>query len=542
MTARALRYGDDARQSLQDGLDILANAVKTTLGPRGHNVALERKFGLPLVVNDGVTVAKDIELKDPFQNLGARLVRQAAEKAEEQTGDGTTTATVLAQAIVHEGFRNVAAGADPMAIRRGLNQARIAVDDAISAAAIPVAGRRAIAQVATISSNDPAIGQLIGSVMERVGRDGAVTVEESQTLTNEVEYVEGMQIDQGYLSPYFVTNADRMEAAVDQPSILITDRKVTSLDDIVPTLAKLVAAGRKDLLVIAENVEGEALATLVVNRLRGTLNVVTVKAPGFGDRRKAILADLATVTGATVISEEVGKRLDSVELADLGAARRVVATHDRTTIVEGHGAPEGIQARAAELRAQLELLEQTKSDFDREKLSERLAKLVGGVAVLRVGASTETELTEKKHRVEDALAATRAALEEGIVPGGGVVLLAAAQAVDRLDLEGDEAVGARCLRRALAEPMRQIAANAGYDGGVVVETVRRLRKERRRPNLGFDALTGRYVDMVKAGIIDPAKVTHAALDAAVSTASMLLTTEAAVTEKEAEDLESAVPV
>ena len=539
MTARALRYGDDARQSLQDGLDVLANAVKATLGPRGRNVALERKFGLPLVVNDGVTVAKDIELADPFQNLGVRLVRQAAEKAEEQTGDGTTTATVLAQAIVHEGFRNVAAGADPMAIRRGLNRARIAVDDAISAAAIPVAGRRAIAQVATISANDPAIGQLIGSVMERVGRDGAVTVEESQTLTNEVEYVEGMQIDQGYLSPYFVTNADRMEAVVDQPSILITDRKVTSLGDIVPILDKLVAAGRKDLLVIAESVEGEALATLVVNRLRGTLNAVAVKAPGFGDRRKAILADLATVTGATVISQEVGKRLDSVELADLGAARRVVATHDRTTIIEGHGAPERIQARIAELRAQLE---QANSDFDREKLRERLAKLAGGVAVIRLGASTETELTEKKHRVEDALAATRAALEEGIVPGGGVALLAAASAIDRLDLEGDEAVGARCLRRALAEPMRQIAANAGYDGGVVVETVRRLRKERRRPNLGFDALTGRYVDMVKAGIIDPAKVTHAALEAAVSTASMLVTTEAAITEKEAEDLESAVPV
>jgi chaperonin GroEL len=539
MTARALRYGDDARQSLQDGLDVLANAVKATLGPGGRNVALERQFGLPLVVNDGVTVAKDIELEDPFQNLGARLLRQAAEKAEEQTGDGTTTATVLAQAIVHEGFRNVAAGAEPMAIRRGLNRARMAVDDAISAAAIPVVGTKAIAQVATISANDATIGHLIASVMERVGREGAVTVEESQTLTNNVEYVEGMQIDHGYLSPYFVTNPDRMEAVVDQPSVLITDRKVTSPSDIVPILEKLVAASRKDVLLIAENVEGEALATLVVNRLRGTLNVVAVKAPGFGDRRKAILVDLATVTGATVISEEVGKRLDSVELADLGAARRVVATHDGTTIIEGHGAPERIQVRIAELRAQLE---QAKSDFDRETLRERLAKLAGGVAVIRLGANTETELTEKKHRVEDALAATRAALEEGIVPGGGVALLAAASAIDRLDLEGDEAVGARCLRRAVAEPMRQIAENAGYDGGVVAETVRRLQKERRRPDLGFNALTGRYVDMVKAGIIDPAKVTHAALDAAVSVASMLLTTEAAITEKEAEDRESAVAV
>ena len=539
MTARAIRYGDEARQSLQDGLDQLANAVKTTLGPCGHNVALERKFGLPLVVNDGVTVAKDIDLADPFQNLGARLMRQAAEKAEEQTGDGTTTATVLAQAIVHEGFRNVAAGADPMAIRRGLNRARSVVDDAIRALAIPVVGTKAIAQVATISANDPAIGQLIGRVTERVGRDGAVTVEESQTLTNEVEYVEGMQTDQGYLSPYFVTNADRMEAAVDQPSILIADRKVTSLGDVVPILEKLVAAGRKDLLLIAESVEGEALATLVVNRLRGTLNVVAVKAPGFGDRRKAILGDLATVTGATVISEEVGKRLDTVELADLGAARRVVATHDRTTIIGGHGAPDRIQARVAELRAQVEA---ATSDFDREKLKERLAKVAGGVAVIRLGASTETELTEKKHRVEDALAATRAALEGGIVPGGGVALLRAAPLIDRLDLDGDEAVGARCLRSALTEPMRQIAANAGYDGGVVVETVRRLQKERRRPNLGFNALTGRYVDMVKAGIIDPAKVTHAALEAAVTTASMLLTTEAAITEMKAEDLEPAMRV
>ncbi len=532
MTARSLRYGDEARQSLQDGLDILANAVKTTLGPRGHNVALGREFGLPLVVNDGVSVAKDIELEDPFENLGARLVRQAAEKAEEKTGDGTTTATVLAQAIVHEGFRNVAAGADPMALRRGLNRARVAVDNAISARAIPVVGTKAIAQVAAISANDPEIGHLIGGVMERVGRDGAVTVEESQTLTNEVKYVEGMQIDQGYLSPYFVTNPDRMEGMVDKPSILITDRKVTSLADIVPILEKLVAAGRKDLLLIAESVEGEALATLVVNRLRGTLNVVAVKAPGFGDRRKAILGDLAIVTGATVISEEVGKRLDTLELGDLGAARRVVATQDRTTIIEGQGAPERIRARLAELRAQVEA---ATSDFDREKLKERLAKMAGGVAVIRLGASTETELTEIKHRVEDALAATRAALEEGIVPGGGVALLAAAPEIDQLDLHGDEAVGARCLRRALAEPIRQIAANAGYDGGVVVETVRRLGKERRQPNLGFNALTGRYVDMVKAGIIDPAKVTHAALEAAVSTASMLLTTEAAVTEKEAED-------
>jgi chaperonin GroEL len=414
-----------------------------------------------------------------------------------------------------------------MALGRGLNRARVAVDDAISARAIPVVGTKAIAQVATISANDPAIGGLIGGVMKRVGRDGAVTVEESQTLDNEVEYVEGMQIDQGYLSPYFVTDPDRMEAVVDQPSILLTDRKVASLGDIVPILEKLIAAGQKDLVLVAETVEGEALATLVVNRLRGTVNVVAVKAPGFGDRRKAMLGDLAILTGATVVSEEVGKRLDTLELADLGAARRVVVTRDRTAIIEGKGAHEQIQARLAELRAQVET---ATSDFDRDKLKERLAKMAGGVAVIRLGASTETELTEIKHRVEDALAATRAALEDGIVPGGGVALLAAAPEIDRLDLQGDEAVGARCLRRALAEPMRQIAANAGYDGGMVVETVRRLSRERRRPNLGFNALTGRYVDMVKAGIIDPAKVTHAALEAAVSTAAMLLTTEAAVAE------------
>jgi chaperonin GroEL len=539
MTARALLYGDDAREALLQGLDILADAVKTTLGPRGHNVALGRPFGVPLVVNDGVSVAKEIELEDPFQNLGAHLARQAAEKAEEQTGDGTTTATVLAQAIVREGFRNVAAGADPMALRRGLNRARMVVDDAISARAIPVVGRKAINQVATISANDAGIGRLVGGVMERVGRDGAVTVEESQTLANEVEHVEGMQVDQGYLSPFFVTDPARMEAVLDQPSILLTDRRLSSLADIVPILEKLVAAGRKDLLVIAENVEGEALATLVVNRLRGTLNVVAVKAPGFGDRRKVMLGDLAIVTGATVVSEEIGKKPDTVELTDLGAARRVVVTRDRTTIIEGRADPAQVEARTAEVRAQLE---QATSGFDREKLNERLAKLSGGVAVIRLGASTETELSELKHRVEDALAATRAAIEDGIVPGGGVALLGALPEIDRLDLEGDEAVGARCLQRALTEPMRQIAVNAGYDGGVVVATVRRLRKERRRPALGFNALTGRYVDMVKAGIIDPAKVTRAALSAAVSTASMVLTTEAVVTEKPAEDRESAFAV
>jgi chaperonin GroEL len=528
-------YGDEARQALKDGLDVLAGAVRSTLGPKGRNVALDRKFGLPLVVNDGVTVARDIELKDPFQNLGARLVREAAEKAEEATGDGTTTATVLAQSIVDVGFRNVAAGANPMAMKRGLDRARVAVDEAITAEAIPVEGRAAIAQVATISANDPAIGDLIAEVMDRVGRDGVVTVEESKTLANEVEYVEGMQLDRGYLSPYFVTNADRMEAVLDEPSILVTDRRITAIPDILPTLEKLITAGRKDLFLVAEDVEGEALATLVVNRLRGLINVLAVKAPGFGDRRREMLRDLAIMAGATVISEELGRRLDSVELADLGAARRVVATKDQVTIVEGRGDREQIRGRVAEIKAQLE---KTTSDYDREKLQERLAKLAGGVAVIRVGAGTEVELKEKKHRIEDALSATRAALEQGVVPGGGVALLGAMPVIATLGMDGDERVGGECLRRALEEPTRRIAENAGHDGAVVVDTIRRLQVERSQPRLGFNALTGEYVDMVEAGIVDPAKVTHAALGAAVSAASMMLTTEAMVAEQPAREGEA----
>ncbi len=535
MTARMIIYGDEARQALKDGLDVLAGAVRTTLGPKGRNVALDRKFGLPLIVNDGVTVAKDIELQDPFQNLGARLVREAAEKAEEATGDGTTTATVLAQSIVDVGFRNVAAGANPMAMKRGLDRARVAVDEAITAEAIPVEGRAAIAQVATISANDSAIGDLIAEVMDRVGRDGVVTVEESKTLANEVEYVEGMQLDRGYLSPYFVTNADRMEAVLDEPSILVTDRRITAIPDILPTLEKLITAGRKDLFLVAEDVEGEALATLVVNRLRGLINVLAVKAPGFGDRRREMLRDVAIMAGATVISEELGRRLDSVELADLGAARRVVATKDQVTIVEGRGDPEQIRGRVAEIKAQLE---KTTSDYDREKLQERLAKLAGGVAVIRVGAGTEVELKEKKHRIEDALSATRAALEQGVVPGGGVALLGAMPVIATLGMDGDERVGGECLRRALEEPTRRIAENAGHDGAVVVDTIRRLQAERSQPQLGFNALTGEYVDMVEAGIVDPAKVTHAALGAAVSAASMMLTTEAMVAEKPARETEA----
>jgi chaperonin GroEL len=527
MTARTVLYGEAARAALRGGLDQLADAVATTLGPTGRKVALDRTYGPPLVVDDGVTVAREIELGDPVQNVGARLIRQAAEKAEEATGDGTTTATVLAQAIVRHGWHNVAAGANPMAMKRGLDAARAVVDEAISQASIPIASKTASAQVAAISAHDEAIGELIADVLERVGREGAVTVEEARTLTDEVEYVEGMRFDRGYLSPYFVTDPERLEATVAEPAILLTDRRVASQADIVPTLEKLLGAGKRGLLIVADEVEGDALAILVVNRLRGALDVLAVKAPGFGDRRKELLGDLAALTGATVISEELGKRLDAVTLDHLGAARRAIADKDATTIVGGRGDPTRISARAAEVRA---ALADASSDFDRERLRERLARLVGGVAVIRAGAATEVELKEKKHRIEDALAATRAALEEGIVPGGGVVLLRARAALDGLELTGDEATGAMCLRLALDEPMRRIAANAGYDPAVVVESVLRSSRERDEPNLGFDAVTGTYGDMIAAGIVDPARVTHAALEAAVSVASMILTSEALVAE------------
>ncbi len=527
MTAKQVIYDEEARAALRKGIDELASAVKSTLGPKGRNVALERKFGVPLVVNDGVTVAKEIELGDRFEDLGARLLKEAATKTEDVAGDGTTTATVLAQAIVQLGFRNVAAGANPMQMKRGLEKATSAAVEAIRAAAIPVEGHAGIANVASISANDPEIGTLIADVMDRVGKDGVITVEESKTLAYETEYVEGMQFDKGYLSPYFVTNPDRMEAVLDDPCILLTDRKISAIADLVPTLEKLIAAGKKDLLIVAEDVEGEALATLVVNKLRGVINVIAAKAPGFGDRRKEMLRDMAVMTGGTVISEELGKKLDMVSLEDLGRARRVVATKDDTTIVEGRGDPDQIKARINQIKAQIE---ETTSDYDREKLQERLAKLAGGVAIIKVGASTEVELKEKKHRIEDALAATRAAVEEGIVPGGGVVLLEAARALDRLELEGDEAIGAKCLRQALEEPLRQIAVNAGYDGSVVVETVRRLQAEQKSNRLGFDVLTGNYVDMVEAGIVDPAKVTHSALENAASVGGMVLTTEALVAE------------
>jgi chaperonin GroEL len=538
MAAKLVVYDEEARRALKRGVDALAAAVKTTLGPKGRNVALDKKFGAPTVTHDGVTVARDIELEDPFENMGAQLLKEAATKTEDVAGDGTTTATVLAQAILHEGFKNVTAGANPMQIKHGLEKATQAVVEAVKKSAIPVKGREEIGQVASISANDAEIGDLIADVMDKVGKDGVITVEEGRGLQYETEYVEGMQFDRGYISAYFVTNADRMESVLEEPYILITDKKISAIADIVPTLEKVLQAGKKDLLIIAEDIDGEALATLVVNKLRGVINVLAVKAPGFGDRRKEMLRDIAILSGGKVISEEVGRKLDSVQLEDLGQARRVVATKDDTTLIEGKGDQTEIQGRMKQIKAQIE---ETTSDYDKEKLQERLAKLAGGVAIIKVGAGTEVELKEKKHRVEDALSATRAAVEEGIVPGGGVVLLNAQKALADLKLEGDEAVGVTIMRRALEEPMRQIAMNGGYDGSVVIETVRRHQTEKKNQKLGFNVLTGEYVDMVKAGIVDPAKVTHSAVENAASIAAMVLTTEAMVTEKPEKEKASAMP-
>ncbi|TAK24398.1 MAG: chaperonin GroEL [Chloroflexota bacterium] len=527
MPAKQLVFREDARRALKRGVDQLAEAVKTTLGPKGRNVALDKKYGAPTVTHDGVTVAKDIELDDPFENMGAQLLKEAASKTNDVAGDGTTTSVVLAQAIVHEGMRNVAAGANAMLLKRGLDLAILAVVGEIKAMAVPVNGKEDIAHVATISAADREIGELIADVMDKVGKDGVITVEESRGLKFETEFVEGMNLDRGYASPYFVSNAERMEAVVDEPSILITDKKISAISDILPVLEKLLQTGKKDFMIVAEEIEGEALATLVVNKLRGTINVLAVKAPGFGDRRKEMLRDLATLTGAQVISEETGSKLDSATLADLGTARRVVSTKDETTIVEGRGKPEDIKSRVRQIKAQID---ETTSDYDREKLQERLAKLSGGVAIIKVGAGTETELKEKKHRVEDALSATRAAIEEGVVPGGGVALINAAAILDGLKLEGDEATGAQMLRRALEEPMRHISANAGMEGSVVVETIRRRAIEGKNKNIGYDVIANAYGDMIKAGIIDPAKVTRSALENAGSIAGMILTTEAMVTE------------
>ncbi|MGE3796942.1 MAG: chaperonin GroEL [Thermomicrobiales bacterium] len=525
--AKLLQFDTAARQSLKDGVDAVANAVKVTLGPKGRNVALDKKYGAPTVTHDGVTVAKDIELDDHFANMGAQLVKEASSKTNDVAGDGTTTATVLAQAIVHEGMRNIAAGANAMLLKQGIEMASDAVVAAIQDAAVEVAGKEEIAQVASISAADKEIGSLISDVMEKVGKDGVITVEESKALAFEVEYTEGMQFDRGYLSPYFVTNPERMEAEFEEPFILIHDKKISAIADILPTLELVARAGR-GLVIVAEDVDGEALATLVVNKLRGTLNVEAVKAPGFGDRRKEMLRDIAVLTGGQVISEEVGRKLDGVTIEDLGRARRVVSTKDDTTIIEGYGDESAIKGRGEQIRAQIET---TTSDFDREKLQERLAKLSGGVAVIKVGAATETELKEKKHRVEDALSATRAAVEEGIVPGGGVALINAISALDGVAADGDVKTGVMILKRALEEPMRGIAENAGYDGAVVVESVRRAQKDGSNTNIGFDVISETYTDLIKAGVIDPAKVTRSAVENAASIGSMILTTEALVTDK-----------
>jgi chaperonin GroEL len=525
--AKLIAYDEEARASLKRGIDALAGAVKTTLGPKGRNVALDKKFGAPTVTHDGVTVARDIELDDPFENMGAQLLKEAATKTEDVAGDGTTTATVLAQAIITDGLKNVASGANPMQMKQGIDKAAEVVSDAIRAAASPVKGHDEIAQVATVSAGDPEIGNLIAEVMDKVGKDGVITVEESKTMAFETEYVEGMQFDRGYVSPYFVTDTNRMEAVLEEPYILITDKKISAIADIVPSLEKIIQVGRKDLLIVAEDVDGEALATLVVNKLRGIVNVLAVKAPGFGDRRKEMLRDLAILTGGQVLSEEVGRKLDSVTLEDLGQARRVVANKDNTTVIEGKGSQAEIDGRIKQIKAQIE---ETTSDYDREKLQERLAKLAGGVAIIKVGAGTEVELKEKKHRVEDALSATRSAVEEGIVPGGGVALLNAQGAIDKLKLDGDAATGARIVRHALEEPLRQLAENAGQEGSVVLDNVRR-RAQEGKASVGYDVLTDDYADMLERGIVDPAKVARSAVENAASIAGMILTTEAMITDK-----------
>ena len=528
MTAKQLIFEEEARRSLKRGIDVLATAVATTLGPKGRNVALDKKFGAPTVTHDGVTVAKEIELKDPFENMGAQLLKEAATKTNDVAGDGTTTATVLAQVIVNEGLKNVAAGANPMLLKRGIEKATEAVVKAIKDMAMEVKTKQDIANVAAISAADREIGELIAEVMDKVGKDGVVTVEESKTLQFETEYVEGMQFDRGYISPYFITDPEHMEAVIEDPYILIHDKKISAAADIVPLLEKLVQIGKRDLVVIAEDVDGEALATLVLNKLRGVFNCLAVKAPGFGDRRKAMLQDIAILTGGQVITEELGRKLESVTIADLGRAGKVVATKDDTTIIQGKGDERQIKGRIEQIKAEIE---KTTSDYDREKLQERLAKLAGGVAIIRVGAATEVELKEKKHRVEDALSATRAAIEEGIVPGGGVALINAIPALDNVQTDyPDEATGVSIVRRALEEPMRGIVENAGLDGSVVVQEVRRLQKERDNKNIGYDVLANEYRDMVEAGIIDPAKVTRSAVENAASIAAMILTTEALVTE------------
>ena len=519
--AKQLSYSEEARRSLKNGMDALADAVKITLGPKGRNVVLDKKFGPPTITNDGVTIAKEIELDEPFENVGAQLIKEVATKTNDVAGDGTTTATILAQAMVHEGIKNVAAGANPMALKKGIEKAVDAVLEKLKRMSTPVTTKEQVSQVAAISAADEEIGNLIAEVMEKVGKDGVITVEEGKGIKYETEYVEGMQIDRGYISPYFITNPERMEAVIEEPYVLLTDKKISAISDLLPALERILQV-TKNLLIIAEDVDGEALATLVVNKLRGTLNCLAVKAPGFGDRRKAMLEDMAILTGGTVITEETGRKLDSATVADLGQARRVVITKDDTTIIEGKGSDADIQGRIKQIKAQIE---ETTSEFDREKLQERLAKMAGGVAVIKVGAATEVELKEKKHRVEDALSATRAAVEEGIVPGGGVAFVNAIPILDKLKLEGDEATGALIVKRALEEPLRMIAINAGREGSVVADMVKKSKA-----GIGYDALRDDYANMQERGIIDPAKVTRAGLENAASIAALVLTTESVITD------------
>ena len=537
--AKQLVFSEEARRSLKRGIDVLATAVATTLGPKGRNVALDKKYGAPTITHDGVTVAKEIELEEPYQNMGAQLLKEAATRTNDIAGDGTTTATVLAHSMITEGLKNVAAGANPMLIKRGIEQATSALVAAIRAMAVDIDTKDEIASVAAISAQDREIGELIAEVMDKVGKDGVITVEESKGLAFETEYVEGMQIDRGYISAYFVTDPDRMESVLTEPYVLVTDKKISSATDIVPLLEKLVQVGKRELLLIAEDVDGEALATLVLNKLRGTLNVLAVKAPGFGDRRKAMLGDIAVLTGATVITEEMGRKLDAATVQDLGRADKVIATKEDTTIVGGGGDEDQIQGRINQIRAETEI---STSDYDKEKLQERLAKLAGGVAIIRVGAATEVELKEKKHRVEDALSATRAAVEEGIVPGGGVALINAIPALEGIDMgDPDAQTGVAIVRRAMEEPMRGIVANAGMDGAVVLGTVRRQQVEKGNKNWGYDVIANEYGDMVEKGIIDPAKVTRSAIENAASIAAMILTIEALITDIAKEGTPSAGP-
>ncbi len=517
--AKQIIFGEEARHALKKGVDVLANAVRVTLGPKGHPVALDKKWGAPTIIDDGVNIAKEIELPEPFENMGVQLVKEAASKTNDACGDGTTTSTILAATIVNEGFKNIAAGAEPISLKRGIEKATNAIMDELARVSTPVKGKEQIIQVATITAKDGEIGNMIAEVMEKVGKDGVITIEESKGTKYETEYVEGMQFDRGYISPYFVTDAASMETVIEDPYILITDKKISAIAEILPSLERILQV-TKSLLIIAEDIDGEALATLVVNKLRGTMNILAVKAPGFGDRRKAMLQDIAVLTGGTVITEEVGRKLDSVNPEDLGRARRVVADKDKTTIIEGKGSPEAIQDRIKQLKAQID---ETESDFDREKLQERQARLAGGVAVIKVGAATETEMKEKKHRVEDALSATRAAVEEGILPGGGISLLNSLKVLDKLGLSGDEATGVSIIRKAVEEPIRWIANNAGKDGAVIADAVKKSP-----PGVGYNAETDEFGNMAEMGIIDPTKVVRSALENAASIANMVLVTESLI--------------